>query len=286
MTKKDIFDKIQFTNVSSDKEKVYATIWDKIDVKNSKLISPIWKYISIAASIALFIISYISVIEGLSYQKIAYMEVHNIRGSKTRVVLPDSSIVWLGGNTILRYPNHFENHARNISITGNGDSFFEVKKDKEAPFTVEAEAVKIKVLGTVFNIHIENNKHKIETTLLKGKIAITNKIQNKSYILDPDMQAVYTKGESEFALRKVEATLYGSWITGKMIFENKNLKDIVDFVSRAYGTPVIIKDQELGESKYSAVFEQDESIDQILFVLQLTGHFHFTKAKEGYIIHK
>lgn len=52
--------------------------------------------------------------------------------AKTKITLPDSSVVWLNANACLRYPREFSEQIRQVEI--KGEAFFEVRKDEKKPF--------------------------------------------------------------------------------------------------------------------------------------------------------
>lgn len=73
----------------------------------------------------------------------AYAEVRTI-------LLPDSTEVTLNRYSTLTCPVRFKGKNRNVSLSG--EAYFEVHKDARHPFIVQAEEVKVKVLGTHFNL--------------------------------------------------------------------------------------------------------------------------------------
>lgn len=64
--------------------------------------------------------------------------------------LPDSSKVWLNTQSTLTYPEDFGTEGRRTKLTGEG--YFEVRPDKQAPFSVTTRHTTTQVVGTSFNI--------------------------------------------------------------------------------------------------------------------------------------
>ena len=64
--------------------------------------------------------------------------------------LEDGSIVYMGGETSLQYPEHFSMDKREVSLQGN--ALFDVAGNRERPFLIETEEVRIEVLGTMFHV--------------------------------------------------------------------------------------------------------------------------------------
>ena len=92
-------------------------------------------------------------------------------GSKSRIVLPDSSVVTLNSGSSLKYSSSdFNSDNRNVSLTGEG--FFSVTKDSTKPFYVITPGIKVKVLGTTFNLKAYPDENIEEATLIEGKVEI------------------------------------------------------------------------------------------------------------------
>ncbi|HEX2607406.1 MAG TPA: FecR family protein, partial [Flavisolibacter sp.] len=95
----------------------------------------------------------------------AVSEVSTRLGSKTKLLLPDSTIVWLNAGSKLTYNDHFGTTNRNTTLTG--EAFFDVRKSS-IPFIIKANGVQIKVLGTAFNVKSYPNEKTTETSLVRG----------------------------------------------------------------------------------------------------------------------
>lgn len=79
--------------------------------------------VSIAASFALLVVSAFHFID-LSRPELVWYEVAAVPDAKTKIVLPDSSTVWLNANARLVYPRSFEDVNRKVSISGEAFSKF------------------------------------------------------------------------------------------------------------------------------------------------------------------
>ena len=107
----------------------------------------------------------------LSRPELVWYEVAAVPDAKTKIVLPDSSTVWLNANARLVYPRSFEDVNRKVSISG--EAFFQVRKDKNHPFIVDIGKLQVEVLGTSFNVMTDTYNDEIRISLLEGKVALS-----------------------------------------------------------------------------------------------------------------
>ncbi len=109
------------------------------------------------------------------------------KASKSEIMLPDGSKIWLNNNSKIIYPKKFNGRERKVELIG--EAYFEIKKNYKIPFIVRTSDVSIKVLGTKFNVSAYPNDKFIETTLISGKVTV-NSNEN------PEIENVLNPGES------------------------------------------------------------------------------------------
>lgn len=285
----DFKGRIQFEPVQTDAEVVYGKIRQRI--LNDKIISfgisPAWKYVSIAASIALLLVSSVLVSGYIKPQKITYVEVAAIPGTKVKVTLPDSSTVWLNSNAKIRYPQTFSSDNRIVEFKGEG--LFKVKHNARQPFIVDADGLKIKVLGTEFNVYTNTDRQIVETTLLNGSVALfssENQTKVADITLSPNQQALYDKKNGHINMNQVQAMSYTSWVSGLFIFEKNTLEEIATSLERAFDVKIHIKDEKLKKEQLTARFVHQETLDEILSILQVSARYKYIKVKGEIFIDK
>lgn len=85
--------------------------------------------------------------------------------------LEDGSVVYLAGNTSLKFPEHFSSDRREVSLQGN--ALFEVAGNRKRPFVIETEDTRIEVLGTAFNVK-SNDSSPFELSVQRGEVKVTD----------------------------------------------------------------------------------------------------------------
>jgi transmembrane sensor len=219
-------------------------------------------------------------------------------GSKSRVLLPDGSVVTLNSGSSLKYSNSdFSSDIRSVYLTGEG--FFSVTKNPTKPFYVTTPGIKVKVLGTTFNVKAYADEDIEEATLVSGKVEIYHssdiKEKEKPIILKPNQRAVFLKSEKEFLtndsamvspvitpvkLKKVslqsssktEQTIL--WKENTLVFDNESFNSLVIKVERWYAVKIIVNYPELNSARFSGKFDK-ETVEQVLNALKTVTPFNY-----------
>ena len=156
-------------------------------------------------------------------------------GSKTKIVLPDSTHVWLNSGTELQYPDNFT--AQNRQVTMKGECFFDVTKDREHPFVVNGTKLRIKVYGTRFNVNEDRLTKETDVTLISGKVEVYNHKDQLLSKLNPGEQLVYNNGMSKVMLTQNPEAIT-SWINNILIFNNQPFDDVIHYLEKWYGVNI------------------------------------------------
>lgn len=206
--------------------------------------------------------------------------VQTLRGGYYRLRLPDGSKVWLNSASSIFFASAFGRKERQVSV--NGEAYFDVVKDPNRPFYVQVPGLEIEVLGTQFNVQANKEENIIRTSLVEGHVKVT--AGKQVAYLKPGEQAVLTQKKK---LKKItdpsvvkKAT---AWKDGTFIFENDNLKTIMDELGRWYDLDIQYKG-ELSNKPYYGVFSRSDQITKILDFLHKQTGIRFTLEGNKLII--
>lgn len=220
-------------------------------------------------------------------------------GSKSKIELPDGTVVWLNSGSRLVYDDAFNNTLREVRLVG--EAYFEVAPDKSRPFIIHTQAVDLKVLGTAFNLRAYPDEATTETALIHGSVEVqVLNNPDKKIILKPSEKLVVqnkpdsVKGKAEpanglreplISISKVhllerDSSLYEtSWVSNKLAFDDEKLATIAQRLERWYDVTVIINSEDLKETTYSGIYE-GERLEEVMESLQISGGFTFTINKK------
>ena len=127
-------------------------------------------------------------------------------GKRFNLVLSDGSKVYLNAGSSLRYPVKFSGEGtRKVSL--KGEAFFEVAKDPEHPFIVEAQELNVRALGTSFNVSAYPEDVLTGVVLVEGAVGMYPKGKDfdagTDVILRPGMMGAFDRAGHTIKTRMV-----------------------------------------------------------------------------------
>ena len=146
-------------------------------------------------------------------------------GSRTKLTLPDGTLVWLNAGSRITYSQGFGVGNRKIELIGEG--YFEVKRNEEVPFLVKTNSLLVKVLGTKFNFRNYPEDEEVVVNLLEGSVALHNGIKTMQDIyLNPEEKVILNKATGEMIKHRAAVRNSMVWTKDELFFDEELLKDI------------------------------------------------------------
>lgn len=221
----------------------------------------------ILLSLSTGVLSYLYVGRMREGGAIAYVEASSAPGVVSRVMLPDSSLVWLNAESALRYPTRFDERERRVWLRGEG--YFQVRSDKEHPFYVSLDnEVSVKAYGTQFNISAYEGDPSLEATLATGIVDVLL-ASSRVATLRPSEQAVYDKAEGRFSVKAVSVEEKTAWKDGRLVFRNAPIEEVFKRLERRYNVEIVLHEKIKADYKLRATFSS-ETITQIMEYLSMS----------------
>lgn len=203
---------------------------------------------------------------------VEYVTYHNSRGKRSKLTLPDSSIVHLNAESSVRFMKHFGKDIREIEL--NGEAFFEVVPDKTRPFVVSSNSVKTTVLGTRFNVKAFAQEQRVAVTVEAGKVGVSMAEKGAQKFLQyllPGQQLDINTATGDYAFNSLKPDNASAWKDSKLAFDNQSLKEIVLVLSRWYNVDVVLTHPERTASRYTVKFD-NMPLNQVMDIMtELTG---------------
>ncbi|MDP4678796.1 MAG: FecR domain-containing protein [Cyclobacteriaceae bacterium] len=267
-----IFNKLKISNS-------HEKISEELPVRNSKAL-----YLKIAASILLVLsltyTFYQFTDEPYNKEDITVTIQKSTKiGQRSKIRLPDGTIVHLNAQSSLAYPETFDVDSRNVELVG--EAFFEVVRDEKRPFTVKSEKLMTTVLGTTFSIKSypgENIEHvwvasgKVQVEAMQG--TMTKNLPAQSELLLSNQGVVFDQNRNRLKKETVNVDDLIAWKDGWLILESKELGQVISILERWYGTKIIITDPILLKKKVT-IKQQNENLEAVMEILGYLADFEY-----------
>jgi len=204
-------------------------------------------------------------------------------GSSSKIVLSDSSVVWLNAGSSLIYPSNFTGKIREVVLFG--EAYFIVKSDKDKPFIVQTSALEIRALGTEFNVSAYPEDNVIQTVLKEGSVAIRriNAANNeKEIILSPNQLALFDKSTKHSTITLVNTDFYTLWTDGLLSFENRDLNRVIKSLERYYNINIQFENPLIGMVKISGKLDLNQNREEVFEYVSKVSDTKFEQVGEKY----
>jgi ferric-dicitrate binding protein FerR (iron transport regulator) len=229
-----------------------------------------------------------------------YVTVQTNAGMRTDLSLPDGTLVHLNSASKLTYPIPYDPRERKVMLEGEG--YFDVKSDPEHPFIVSVadDRMRIKVLGTRFNINAYPNEEEVYTTLVEGAVllqytdAALNTMERRLETKDealynlslrhividekplrPNEKATYNFAAKKITVREVNTANEYAWKDGKLIFKNTPMPEVLSRLSNFYNAKFIVIDSVINTYPFTGTFDNKQFF-QILDYFRHTSKINYT----------
>ncbi len=212
-------------------------------------------------------------------QPLSYHTLNIPFGKTFKVILSDSSVVYLNSGSVFKYPKQFGSHSnRNVFL--QGEAYFEIKKDEKHPFTVSSESINIQVLGTKFNVNAYANNPEIACVLVEGSVKLSEVENSKNaLLLTPNQKGTWLPASKTFASKSVKTTTYISWIKNELIFEAARFSEISKKLERSFDVKIDNDYPYLETQEFTGTINTKTSnIENILDLLSIDTPFEYTKV--------
>jgi ferric-dicitrate binding protein FerR (iron transport regulator) len=184
------------------------------------------------------------------------------KGQISKVILPDSSVVWINSGSKITYNSRFAENNRKIQLVGQ--AFFHAAHNEKIPFVVDVNGFLVKVLGTKFDVNAYSGEKNIRVVLESGRVELHQASDHDfKYTLSPGEMATFNPENKKLTIDKVKPELFSSWKEGVLIFRDKPMAEVLDAIQRRYNIDIEVKDANIYKSVFTARIS-NEPLDKVL----------------------
>jgi len=202
-------------------------------------------------------------------------------GSRSKLYLPDGTMVWLNAGSRLSYSQGFGVDDRRIIL--EGEAYFEVMRDEKLPFYVSSDHLQLQVLGTKFNFRDYPDDQEVTVSLLEGSVKLDNLLQTDQHIqLTSNQRSILNKESGSMKMEAVTASNATQWTEGFLYFDEELISDIAKELERSYNVQITITNDSLKDFRFYGIFTpQEQTIQEVLDILAITEKIHYSmKGRE------
>jgi transmembrane sensor len=246
------------------------------ETKKTKTIAfPVLGKMSLAAAAALLIGLFV-------FRQLAGPDVIVAKAEKgnKEVVLPDNSRITLREGSTLTYPETFAANERHVEL--EGEAFFDVTRNEQKPFIIDAQSATVQVLGTSFDVKADENMATVVVATGKVKMSM-RKDASKALILTPGEKGSLKNGELKEEL--VNTDNYLHWKTGIIKFEDKPFIEVIKELGAVYNIEIRLNMPEAQKQQLINDSFLNQSLEDMLTELCLITGARWVKEDNTYIVH-
>ncbi|MDR1224319.1 MAG: DUF4974 domain-containing protein [Tannerella sp.] len=185
-------------------------------------------------------------------------------GDKSKVTLPDGSLVWVNSCSSVVYGDLSGGDERSVYL--QGEAWFEVKTDRQRPFLVRTDRLTYRVTGTSFNIYAFEDEDETSIALLEGSVTVEQGA--KSRVLHPGERLVYNRTTDRFTVKNADVNLLSSWRRGEFVIDNMTFDELANRLQRLYNVEFIFENQEIRKESFGGTLRDFDSLETVMKVIK------------------
>lgn len=172
------------------------------------------------------------------------------------LTLSDGTRIRLNEGAKLIVPEKFKAGRREVEL--RGEAYFEVKSDKERPFSVETAGSVVEVLGTRFNVKADSAADHVQVAVLEGKVALKSGDTDNaaSAHLTRNNFGVLRLSDNQITIENVNTENYISWFKNRLKFSGEPLGQVSRQLERLYGVEIVFESNRLKALQLTADMEK------------------------------
>ncbi|HVZ56496.1 MAG TPA: FecR domain-containing protein [Chitinophagaceae bacterium] len=229
-------------------------------------------------------------------------------GSRSRVDLPDGSVVWLNAGSTLTYDPQFGVTNREVRLSGEG--YFKVVHNENKPFLIHTSVMDIRDLGTQFNVKCYPDDRTTETSLVEGSVEITVRRRGERYTLKPNQKLVLLNeaigadsgraapgkapskdDEPIMAIRSLTykaddtVAVETAWAYNRLSFADERFSEVTKKLSRWFNREFAFSNHSLEDERLTGSFPPQTTLEQAMEALKYGYRFNYEIRGEKVIIY-
>ncbi len=198
------------------------------------------------------------------------------------ITLADGSALTLGASSSAEVQSLAD--KRQV-VLHQGEAVFSVTKNQALSLFVQAGETSVQVLGTVFEVH--HGPGTVRVGVQEGRVKVVKAAGEDaaSYMLSAGEQVTTMPAGQKDELTEIDISHVGAWRTGRLVYEDARLADVVADANRYYAGRIELADAGLNDLPVTASFQTSE-IEKMISVLTIALPVKADFGEGGHIVIK
>ncbi|UCJ17008.1 FecR family protein [Pseudomonas sp. MM211] len=173
-------------------------------------------------------------------------------GETRTVTLADGSQVTLGPRSALR--SDYRSERRDLQLLA-GQAFFDVQRDVDRPFVVQAGSSEVRVLGTAFEVDL--GERYLEVAVQRGLVRVSSQLDGASSEDDLRPGEALRQNRLSGTLQhlRLDSERVAAWRHGQLFVENASVGEILEQMRRYTPGWIVLADPALAQRRLSGIYD-------------------------------
>lgn len=186
-------------------------------------------------------------------------------GIQQTLTLADGSTVQMNTDTALSVD--YSSSVRRLTLHG-GEAWFKVAADPDRPFEVSTDYGTVRALGTAFDV--KNAEGLVTVTVYQHAVRVQLANGEKMERL-PEGAALHFDKTIHGPETQAKLSETGAWHEQHMVFQDRNLHDVIKELNRYRKGRIVIADSALNDLPLTGTFDTDNPDEALLMIQQSLG---------------
>jgi len=199
------------------------------------------------------------------------------KGEHRTVKLKDGTTVDLNAGTVITVK--MARHERRVSMP-QGEAVFDVAADHARPFLIATGDRTVRVVGTRFDVRRRGDR--LSVTVDRGVVEVrpSEEARGRAFRLHPGQRLDHEDGAVDARVHAVDASDVYAWRTGRLIYRDQPLGDVVADLNQQYARQIRLEDPTLAATRVSGVLVLDNQ-DAVIRRLALLAPLRALRSGDG-----
>ncbi len=176
-------------------------------------------------------------------------------GERRSFRLDDGSQMDMDAATNIRVS--YSGKERRIDLD-HGRAYFKVAKEQNRPLIVHTDSGSVRAVGTEFEVNRQADA--VEVALFEGKVQVFS-VATRDVplgVLEPGQKVRFGKTDKQLRVDSVAIDMQPAWLTGRLVFEDQPLSDVIAEFNRYSRDQIEIADTKTQHLRVNGVFRSDD----------------------------